>query len=419
MITNYWVKNFKCHQSSGDLKPGKVTILSGANSSGKSSILQPLLLLFLGPNQEDLNLNNSFLKLGRFEFIKSRYRDEDGRVQFGFSFSNLTDDLAFSFTFKDPSDKEQILSRQLLNITGNSKNRDVKISYEYEFDELTESRELIKNINIGNDEILFDENKSIFPLVFTKDGSGLPSISSLQRQKLAYVGAGRIGALDLFPSSGEAISNNLVGVNGEFTVALLHKKSNFDFNVEKSFMRAGFSAKTFQFYDIFTDWFNFIFEKDFPVAENASLSTMSMQFGSKDYPQHVGFGLSYFLPILVQGLCLKAGDIFVIENPEAHLEPAVQSRAMEFLFTLASAGVQLFIETHSDHIVNSARREFLKKQWHKKDLSFWHFNSVKDRPSHIEIISVEGSDLSKWPEGFFDQYAIDLNKIYENSHRGK
>ena len=146
---------------------------------------------------------------------------------------------------------------------------------------------------------------------------------------------------------------------------------------------------------------------------------VSLKFGDKDYPQHVGFGLSYFLPILVQGLALKSGDIFVIENPEAHLEPSVQSRVMEFLFCLAEGGVQLFVETHSDHILNGARVEFSKRNWEMKDLAFWFFKSKGALPPEIIPIHVTGADLSTWPTGFFDQYPIDIEKIYENSNRHK
>ena len=70
---------------------------------------------------------------------------------------------------------------------------------------------------------------------------------------------------------------------------------------------------------------------------------------------NAGFGISYALPIVVAALRAAAGGLLLVENPEAHLHPAGQSRIGGFLARVAADGVQVFVETHSDHVLNGIR----------------------------------------------------------------
>jgi predicted ATPase len=127
-------------------------------------------------------------------------------------------------------------------------------------------------------------------------------------------------------------------------------------------------------------------------------------------PVNVGFGLTQVLPIIVAALASSSGDLLLIENPEVHLHPAGQALMGEFLAEVSHAGVQVLVESHSDHVLNGIRRA-VKKQALPADQVSLHF--FKPRGSNVEQVTspVIGPDgnIDHWPEGFFDQFDKDLN----------
>ena len=119
---------------------------------------------------------------------------------------------------------------------------------------------------------------------------------------------------------------------------------------------------------------------------------------------NAGFGISYALPIIVAALRAEVGGLLLVENPEAHLHPTGQSRIGAFLAQVAADGVQIFLETHSDHVLNGIRvavadssAALLPEQ------VLIHFFRAEDDESPI-LQSMElkqTGQLSAWPSGFF------------------
>src|SRR5438046_1441121 len=84
--------------------------------------------------------------------------------------------------------------------------------------------------------------------------------------------------------------------------------------------------------------------------------SLGHQVASSEYrPTNVGFGITYALPIVVSILSARPGSLVIIENPEAHLHPRGQVRMGELLSLASTAGIQVLIETHSDHVLNGIR----------------------------------------------------------------
>jgi predicted ATPase len=128
---------------------------------------------------------------------------------------------------------------------------------------------------------------------------------------------------------------------------------------------------------------------------------------------NMGFGVSYALPIVVAGLTAQAGGLLIVENPEAHLHPAGQSRMGSFLAWLAARDVQVVVETHSDHVLNGMRLAIAEKKYLSAKLAVVHFFDSGDQGELVssELKFSEFGTISTWPRGFFDQYQIDVASL--------
>jgi predicted ATPase len=132
-------------------------------------------------------------------------------------------------------------------------------------------------------------------------------------------------------------------------------------------------------------------------------------------PQNVGFGLTFVLPVLTAILRSKPGDLLIIENPESHLHPAGQSLIGRMCAMAASNGVQLFVESHSDHFLNGIRvavkqgvvkPDVIKLFFIERDSMSVNHSSTVQSPS----IDSDGR-IDYWPSGFFDEWDNQLEKL--------
>lgn len=121
---------------------------------------------------------------------------------------------------------------------------------------------------------------------------------------------------------------------------------------------------------------------------------------------NVGFGLTYALPVIVACLDARASSVIVVENPEAHLHPSAQAALGNLCARAASGGAQLIIETHSDHVLNAVRLAVRNGVVAASDVAI-HFFTRRDRVLQPEVQTLQvGSDgmLPSWPSGFFDEW---------------
>ena len=127
-------------------------------------------------------------------------------------------------------------------------------------------------------------------------------------------------------------------------------------------------------------------------------------------PANIGYGISYALPIVVAGLCVAEGQTLILDSPEAHLHPRAQSRVGRFLSQIAGSGVQMLIETHSDHVLNGVRIAVRDGLIQPEDTAIYFFTSKPD-PRVIRILVDKNGGTSDLPVGFFDQAERDLSNL--------
>lgn len=128
---------------------------------------------------------------------------------------------------------------------------------------------------------------------------------------------------------------------------------------------------------------------------------------------NVGYGVTYVLPVLVAILSATPGSLIFIENPEAHIHPRAQSELMKLVMKAVRAGIQIVIETHSDHIMNGALVAIAGEDGYAGMVKAYYFE--RDDASHTSVpkplnILDDGRIVSP-PKGFFDQIDLDMKAI--------
>jgi predicted ATPase len=131
-------------------------------------------------------------------------------------------------------------------------------------------------------------------------------------------------------------------------------------------------------------------------------------------PKNIGSGISYLTSILVVCLSAKKGNIIIIENPEIHLHPKAQAKLGEFLAFIASKGIQVIIETHNDHIINRFRYEVYQDNLKSDDVVIY-YKELDKSFEKIEITDdgkfKNKNGENSFPSGFYDATLKEIFKI--------
>lgn len=140
----------------------------------------------------------------------------------------------------------------------------------------------------------------------------------------------------------------------------------------------------------------------------------SAAYGDFLRPTNVGFGLTHALPVVTACLAAKPGTLLIIENPEAQLHPRGQSTLGRLLALTAANGAQVIVETHSDHVLNGIRLAVKDSLLAPQSVRL-HFFSRKPGEASGHESPVLGPDgrLSYWPPGFFDQWERSLDRLLD------
>lgn len=241
------------------------------------------------------------------------------------------------------------------------------------------------------------------------------SSSSQLLHKAQYISADRLGPQVSF-NTPQARGGHTAGEYGENVVlyCLWHKDNfiddirkhpssdgeSFEYNIEAWMSEISPGVRLEFFHDRRTD------TAAVGVGQKGDL-TISQR------PTNVGFGLSYTLPVVAILLGAQQGDLLLIENPEAHLHPIGQTKIGELLARTAQSGVQVIVETHSDHLIDGVRIAVRDNVLSPENSTILFCSkSLRSNLSQVEEIAfLENGELSNWPTGFCDQSLKNLSKL--------
>lgn len=239
-----------------------------------------------------------------------------------------------------------------------------------------------------------------------------------------YVGADRLGPQPNLPIEQSLNTSPRVGDKGEYVFDFITRLIEHDYILPEQLYHANSQGITFE--HILQGWLseispgvNFTFKRNNKAdISHAEIDTFR--------PTNVGFGLSYTLPIIAAALGAVAkpvvdkdneqwvsdwedrkkrnGILLVLENPEAHLHPRGQTAMGKLLALCAAQGVQVVVETHSEHVMDGIRIAIKQNTIASSRVQFHYFTKEDTGRTSVQspVINQDGK-LDFWPDGFFDQ----------------
>lgn len=358
MIEKLELVNFKCF-GHAELELQNLTILTGANATGKSSVIQALILAEhtnkCGSNLDgkwekvSIDINQVFgFQIGAPNALVSQNPEEEENCDFAVSLYEDGEEHLFQYRINMASPLELgVKSGKLFKMR----------SFQYLNAERVGPR--VSNRAGKGDGLTFDGENAAY-IIETADRTERPVAETLKLN--------------------------------------LPESNQFSYFVEQ-WMSAILSDLQL---DIHTDYNKAITE----------LRIKNALVDSGVVPTLTGFGISYVLPIVVAGLWASSEKdaVLLLENPEAHLHPLAQSNMGKFLALLTACGVQVIVETHSEHIIDGARYQ-LACMGETENAVIHYMENDKERILIHPIYVSEQGELSSWPKGFFDQKRNDLRDI--------
>jgi predicted ATPase len=164
-------------------------------------------------------------------------------------------------------------------------------------------------------------------------------------------------------------------------------------------------------------WFSLMGVNDFSPEQTDEIIRLTLRSNSSATTRvnmaDVGFGVSQVFPILLEGLRLPKGGTLILEQPEIHLHPKLELQLADFLISLALGGKRVIVETHSDHIVNRLVRRIVEDTSATLGgLASVYFFTPGPEGTKVETVRVdEDRGIVNWPNGFFDQGPSEQEKI--------
>lgn len=347
MIERIHIKGFKCFDDK-KLDLSNITLLTGVNSGGKSSAIQAFLLLSQNITASNLSpLNGHLVSVG--DFVEARNFITNSKE---FTIGVAKDSQCLSYRFKE------------------------------------------------------DDDNCVSEIM--EDSDDIKALLDYNNRHIHYLSADRIGVKDIYNKNLDQADK--YGVFGEYALDFFEKNKLKP--LDSKLIKDG---NSFTLDAQLNYWLKYILNTEIFTENIIGTDRVKAQYSyhglRKLRPANIGSGVSYVISTLIICLSSEKNDLVILENPEIHLHPRAQSRLTDFFVFIANYGVQLIIESHSDHIFNGIRKNICKNSISRDSVAI-HFFEIKDEISNpIKIDINKFGQIENHQDGLFDQFDDDLNEL--------
>ena len=403
MITELRARNFKSWQDTDTLQFAPLTGLFGANSSGKTSILQVLLMLKQTVERppdwnEPLYFGNekSLVNLGSFDNIVHRPINNSSLSVFvswklseKLTIQNISevDTLSFLFSmFLGMSEGFRYKSGEISFDVDPIGDSECQISTPYG-EELAQSLFRcygIRGVSTATEK-MFHELETAFENLFSR---------------ILYLGPLREYPRRCYSWKGDHPKG--IGQYGENTIPAMLSGRIQHLPTDEQIPKWLQQLELIDSYDVrpLSD-----------IGGNYELLVKQYKNGPQVPLIDVGFGVSQVLPVLTLCYYVDEGSILILEQPEAHLHPKVQSDLADVLIDVVkNRNVQIILESHSEHLLLRLMRRIAEENI-SADQTALYFCQINDGTSEIERLNMdEYGNIRNWPQDFFGDSTGELIK---------
>ena len=408
MITELRAQNFKSWQDTGTLQFAPLTGLFGVNSSGKTSILQVLLMLKQTAERppdwnEPLYFGDeeSLVNLGNFDAVIHKHKQD------------LSLNISVSWKSSTVADINKYIRFHNLKFPSHVEMLPPSQGYRAPSEEISFStniaRAAMNNFYYETDLYKFDvQQPDLFRCYELRTAlTQTMEISSRFEEafenlfsRILYLGPLREHPRHRYTWEGDHPKG--IGQDGEKAISALLSGRVRHFSIDEQILKWLQRLELIDSYDLR------------PLSDTGR----DYEFLVKQYKggpdvrlTDIGFGVSQVLPVLILCYYAPEGSILILEQPEAHLHPKVQTELADVLIdAVKNRNLQIILESHSEYLLSRLQRRIAEKEIAEADTALY-FCEIKDGTSEIEQLNVdEYGNIRNWPQDFFGDVTGELIK---------
>ena len=446
MLDEIKIKNYKSLIMEDNLKLNNLTIISGINNVGKTTLLKSILDIYdyRNNNTDSLLSPTYFPPLISFH-TKVNNNDLSKKIKIKFKVLNsddITSNVIIEYNFDTNLKEGQLCYLKIENFTKAKLDSSLEINRESTNDRFKVKalnflspyyvrikEEMIEKIPTyfeGVADFIFIKSLPLEGYFYLEDNPILYDYFEIEENveritfgvskkvenivknisHIKYLEPLRSHPKEYYHLLG---GQNIMSSNGDNAIDILVKFKDKEVSYFTELKDSESTHKSLK--DAVNFWFKYFFDEiDFDikhVVDDVLIQILINGFSINNS----GFGISQILPIIIQGLLLEENELFVLEQPEIHLHPELEMKLATFLLCLAKNNRQIIAETHSEHIINQIILEKMDTPEIEALYKIYFLHKDKDNIKFEDIDIDSDGEILNLTDGFFDQYMNFTKKL--------